>query len=447
MSVDVKLSKDKSRESQQRRLLFNRRPCCPCSYTPSVKRCLKELLFQSIPVSIAASLSQFVQCIIAFITSHASKHEYAINLEIGQTLIYCLIVYGFGRYFTYRLKTLIDVSEVNKNPWIKFLEKQQYISIIFGIFAENSGFAWKQFAVLVILTFFYQQHDLIGTIFIFLTWIFICLCIFVFGYWISHCYFKLDHEKYYDVLLDYDSDAFALSVAFVTVVILALMIGMYDEKGYLFEWETYRKTSDDDTQLGDDSVDDYSYTYSFTSNDDSNDLDPAINMFYSIDCFFVTFLICLVLMIEDRLGIGKKEENSKQQRQYEIEEKIQGGSQSGSMVHPSQHDSSNSSIPVLIEEKHESAEERTPEIANSTKLDDRLSKIDIIDDENLVMNPLSEVIVKNTTVEREELSQTSSTIVVTKPVDSDVTSRRSESVNHISYLCDMFLSFWHSFLE
>jgi hypothetical protein len=436
---DVKLSKEKSTDIKERRLLFNRRPCCPCSYTPSVKRCLKELLFESIPVSIAASLSQFVQCIIAFITSHASKHEYAINLEIGQTLIYCLFVFCFGRYFTYRLKTLTDVTEVDKSPWIKFLEKQEYVSILFGIFAENAGFAWKQFAVLLILTFFYQQHDLLGAIFIFLTWIIICLCIFVFCYWISYCYFKLDHEKYYDVLSDYDSDAFALSVAFVTVVLLALMIGMYDEKGYLFEWETYRKAASDDT-LADDSVDDYSYSYSFTSNDDSSDLNPAVNPFYAIDCFLVTFLICLVLVIEDRLGIGKREEKTEEagkQEQLEGTELIQEHSPENGVVSPLRLTNVGASVFVVVVESNESAE---AELTDATVAGEK--------DNNLVVNPMSESVVKNIPVQEQQLRNASSVAGVTLRHDAD--DRRlslSESVNHRSYICDTFLSFWHSFLE
>lgn len=307
---------------------------CYCSYTPPIRKYLKETIYASIPISIAAALSQFIQSIITYITvkNRSSHGNSSINLQIGQTLVYCLIMFSGGKYFTYLIQQRL-LQKKEDNSWFNFFHKNQYIHLILNLLAENAGFAWRQFAVLIVLSYFYQNYDVGAAVGAFFLWIFFVLIIIFVSFSIAYRLFKSSYKSYHEVLSDFDSDAFALSVAYVATVLLAIFMNeifganFVDEEGYLFEWQSKSSGHASHGSLTDDgtppsSTDDgaiylasetssqyYNYYSYYYSTDDSQD-DNSFNGFYFVYCIVVTLLIAIVFLIEDRNGCLNTE-NSK----------------------------------------------------------------------------------------------------------------------------------------
>jgi hypothetical protein len=308
---------------------------CACKWTPSVRKAFKDLVFAAIPVFIAVAVSEFVQSIISYITFQ-SKAEYPINIQIGQKLVYCLIIYGFGKYVSYIIQRNLIEPEDSKTRLIRYLEKNQYIPVLFGILAENSSFAWKEFAVTVILTFFYQDFGLGLSFLIFLIWVVICFFLIALSYFIIHSVFLLDHEIYYEVLADFDSDSFGLSVAYVLTVLWALFsnkVGMniFDEAGYLFEWQTQKGnghsssspvTTDDATAAGyDDQNQQEYYSYYYSPAGDDAQVNGSFSPWYYLYAFGVTCLVATIFLMEERSGCVKYEEEEEERKENEQEGK------------------------------------------------------------------------------------------------------------------------------
>jgi hypothetical protein len=310
---------------------------CACKWTPSVRKAFKDLVFAAIPVFIAVAVSEFVQSIISYITFQ-SKAEYPINLQIGQKLVYCLLIYGFGKYVSYIIQRNLIEPEGSKTRLIKYLEKNQYIPVLFGILAENSSFAWKEFAVTVILTFFYQDFGLGLSFLSFLIWVMICFFLIALSYFIIHSVFLLDHEIYYEVLADFDSDSFGLSVAYVLTVLWALFsnkVGMniFDEAGYLFEWQTNQgnghpsssspvTTTDDPAAAGyDDQNQQEYYSYYYSPAGDDAHVNGSFSPWYYLYAFGVTCLVATIFLLEERSGCVKYEETEEERKGNEQEGK------------------------------------------------------------------------------------------------------------------------------
>eukprot|EP01040_Poterioochromonas_malhamensis_P011400 gene11400-12429_t len=273
---------------------------CYCSYTPPIRKYLKETIYASIPISIAAALSQFIQSIITYITvkNRSSHGNNSINLQIGQTLVYCLIMFSGGKYFTYLIQQCV-LQKKEDNSWFNFFHKNQYIPLILNLLAENAGFAWRQFAVLIVLSYFYQNYD-VGA--------------------------ASSYKNYHEVLSDFDSDALALSVAYVATVLLAIFMNeifgsnFVDEEGYLFEWQSKSSghashgssSTDDGTSppatddgaiyLASETSSQYYNYYSYYYSTDDSQEDNSFNGFYFVYCIVVTLLIAVVFLIEDRNG-------------------------------------------------------------------------------------------------------------------------------------------------
>lgn len=300
---------------------------CYCSYTPPIRKYLKETIYASIPISIAAALSQFIQSIITYITvkNRSSHGNNSINLQIGQTLVYCLIMFSGGKYFTYLIQQRL-LQKKDDNSWFNFFHKNQYIPLILNLLAENAGFAWRQFAVLIVLSYFYQNYDVGAAVGAFFLWIFFVLIIIFASFIIACRLFKSSYKNYHEVLSDFDSDAFALSVAYVATVLLAIFMNeifgsnFVDEEGYLFEWQSKSSghashgSSSTDDGTSPPSTDDgaiylasetssqyYNYYSYYYSTDDSQE-DNSFNGFYFVYCIVVTLLIAVVFLIEDRNG-------------------------------------------------------------------------------------------------------------------------------------------------
>jgi hypothetical protein len=244
-----------------------------CSYTTDAKKQFKELLEESIPVLIAAATSGFVTTLIEYISEDS---EYKEASQCGQAIVYAVLAYVVGYFLTIQLKQQLEFKSNRSSLIIEWIEKQELTEVLFGLFAENSAFAWREFINIFILKIIYLNYGGFGPSLG--TWL-LCFCIFSI---IMCCSIyvlksKLVSKDLQNLLLEFNSDAFSFPLAFSITVLIALgftSIGANytDNHGYLYEWK------DDD------------------NHDDSADS----NSYYNLYAIIITILVALILVIEDR---------------------------------------------------------------------------------------------------------------------------------------------------
>ena len=122
-------------------------------YKPLAKKYFKELTLGAIPIIFAASFSTFMITLIEYIAE--DNEEEKDGLIAGQTFIYAALTYLLGLFLSIRLK--LDLQSKNPTQITEWLEKQKFTEVVFGIFAESSAFALKEFLAMVF------AHSLVGS--------------------------------------------------------------------------------------------------------------------------------------------------------------------------------------------------------------------------------------------------------------------------------------------
>lgn len=251
-------------------------------YTPESKRSFKTLINGSIPICIASATAAFVTSIIEYI---AEDHEDKHASECGQVFVYAIITYVGGKILTYKLHQAIHTKE-KRNAVVEWIVEKDIQHLLFGLFAENSGFAWKEFGISLALKLIYLEH---GWGAAFGSW---CLSIAIFSIvtTLSGLFFRLwfhdINHKLAELFVEFDADSFALALAFVItslwgIGIDGLGVGYINHHSYLYEW------ADDETDDG----------YS------------GVNSYYLLYTFCITSLVSVILVVEERCGLEDNKEN------------------------------------------------------------------------------------------------------------------------------------------
>lgn len=257
-------------------LLFPLKECGRClysrvTYTPLARRYFKELVYQSIPVFLAASFSSFVMSLIRYIAEEGEGDH--IDNECIQSIVYAIISYIIGYFLSIQLKQAIESKE--KSNFINMLENAEFTEIIFSTLAECTGFAWREFINIFLLKILYLRYGwgpALGGWFLIL-FVFIIISL-VSGKMMQSLSFPTSDKE---LLIEYNSDSFALSLSFSITVIWALaceLIGAeyVDKSGYLYEWK----------------------------DDDYEEESSGVNGYYYIYIFIISVVVALILVFEDR---------------------------------------------------------------------------------------------------------------------------------------------------
>jgi hypothetical protein len=182
-----------------------------------IRQCTYVLITASIPVFIAAGISSFVTPIIEYI---AHEHGNVDAVETGLSFLYAILAYIIGKQLTH----LVKATELSTpDSWlIQRLKSEKTISILYGLFAENSAFAWKEFLIIFLLKYLYNEHAFGAS---FGGWL-MMVTIFLSFSAISIFWEKklIKNLHIYHHLLEFDEEAFALSIAFTWTVIFTFAL-------------------------------------------------------------------------------------------------------------------------------------------------------------------------------------------------------------------------------
>jgi hypothetical protein len=195
-----------------------------------------QILEASLPVFIAAGISNAASSIIEGIAGELKNED--ISVLIIQFVIYASIVNITGKYITYLL--LVDEKNISTNKFFSVIRKYKMSKLFINVASENSGFAWKEFFVILALSYSYTDFGWGPG---FATWI-LSVVFFVAVVYISS-YFQrtvcgLDKQMS-QRLLQFDSEAAALPLSFVLTVLIVLGLSglgpfFVSESSYLYSW-------------------------------------------------------------------------------------------------------------------------------------------------------------------------------------------------------------------
>jgi hypothetical protein len=195
-----------------------------------------QILEASLPVFIAAGISNAASSIIEGVASESENED--ISVEIIQFIIYACIVNIVGKGITYML--LVDEKDNSENKIFSVIRKYKMSKLFISVVSENSGFAWKEFFVVLALNYSYTEFGWGPG---FATWI-ISIIFFVANMYVSsyvqRSFCGLDKQMN-QRLLQFDSEASALPLSFVLTVLIVLGLSglgpfFVSESSYLYSW-------------------------------------------------------------------------------------------------------------------------------------------------------------------------------------------------------------------
>lgn len=192
-----------------------------------------ELVESSLPVFVAAGVSGSASAIIGVLSEEKE------DIELVLKLLYTLFAYFVGKALTYRL--LVDEDRNSTTFPFPLLREYKFSKLSRHSLSELSGFAWKEFAIAFCLEEIFLKEGLGAA---FGSWLLIVFSAIAFVTVSSHIQrkiFRLDHTWNHKVL-SYDTDAFALSIAYVLTAAVALGlwelgVGLAPSSSILFEWD------------------------------------------------------------------------------------------------------------------------------------------------------------------------------------------------------------------
>eukprot|EP01031_Cornospumella_fuschlensis_P029021 gene29021-35030_t len=241
--------------------------------------CSRELLYAAVPVFVAASISNFITSLIEYIAEDAEDPE---AVEISLSVVVALLLYVYGKYFTWLMVGTPPVGDGEKascSQNIKtLLERYNMLNPVLRVASENTGFIIKDFMVQLLLNTVYKDRGFGATFGLWLLCVVICTtAIQGAAYLHKSAGFGPEQQAR---LLHYDCDAFSLGVAYVLTALLA--------QGSAKAGFRYISSS--------------SYIYSYEDDHDDNPSGTDNSYLY---LYFVvgTLVVGAVLMAEEYAGI------------------------------------------------------------------------------------------------------------------------------------------------
>eukprot|EP01031_Cornospumella_fuschlensis_P029020 gene29020-35029_t len=241
--------------------------------------CSRELLYAALPVFVAASISNFITSLIEYIAEDAEDPE---AIEISLSVVVALLLYVYGKYFTWLMVGTPPVGDGEKascSQNIKtLLERYNMLNPVLRVASENSGFIIKDFMVQLLLNTVYKDQGFGATFGLWLLCVVMCTtAIQGAAYLHKSAGFGPEQQAR---LLHYDCDAFCLGVAYVLTALLA--------QGSAKAGFRYISSS--------------SYIYSYEDDHDDNPSGTDNSYLY---LYFVvgTLVVGAVLMAEEYAGI------------------------------------------------------------------------------------------------------------------------------------------------
>ena len=182
---------------------------------------LKELASNALPVFVAASISRAMTGIVELSST---------NLNV---LIWAMFLYAFFGAQTcgFLVALFMDHSHINFRYFMT-------------VCSECNGFAWKEFVVMIMLKWLFVNKDVgyaIGA------WILLVACAFFIVYIFNALltlYFKLPNHIY-SCLRKYNSDAYALAIAFSFTLVIASELYPVESAGNLAGADDIVRNPDD----------------------------------------------------------------------------------------------------------------------------------------------------------------------------------------------------------
>lgn len=207
-----------------------------------------ELIEASLPVFIAAGISGSASGIIEVICEDESE-----NLEVILTLIYALTMYFVGKFLTFQL--LKDEANNSKGAIVTLLRKYKIEKLVRHSLMELSGFAWKEFFILLCLKEIYLLDGYGSAVGAWLMIIAIAVVFIRISSIIQRRLFRFD-SIFNQKLLSFDTASFSLSIGYILAVLLCLGayeigIGFVPDNNVIFEWnEDFEDDSPDTMFVG-----------------------------------------------------------------------------------------------------------------------------------------------------------------------------------------------------
>lgn len=215
-----------------------------------------ELVEASLPVFIAAGISGSASGIIDVISEEKE------DVEIALTLIYALTMYFVGKVLTYYL--LKDEANNSQSQLYTFLRKYKFEKLARHSLLELSGFAWREFFILLCLKEIYLLDGFGAAVGAWLLIVGVALLFIRASSILQRRMFRFDNA-FNQKLLCFDTGSFALSIAYILMVLICLGayligVGFVPDDNVIFEWnEDFEDDSPDSMFVG------TGFTFIFTS--------------------------------------------------------------------------------------------------------------------------------------------------------------------------------------
>lgn len=206
-----------------------------------------ELIEASLPVFVAAGIAGSASDIIAVLGEEKE------NMECILTLLYALFMYIVGKTVTYYL--LMDEESPSQSPFFSTLREYKLSKLLRHSFAELSGFAWKEFFIILCLKEIYMSDGFGASFGSWLLIIAVALGFIKVSSFVQRNLLGFD-QAWNQKLLLFDTDAFALSIAYVFTALLALGgfeigFGYIRSNQIIFEWnEDFADEHEDSSSAG-----------------------------------------------------------------------------------------------------------------------------------------------------------------------------------------------------
>lgn len=204
-----------------------------------------ELVEASLPVFIAAGISGSASGIIDVISE---ENE---DVEIILTLVYALTMYFVGKILTYYL--LRDEANNSQSQPFTFLRKYKFEKLARHSLLELSGFAWREFFILLCLKEIYLLDGFGAAVGAWLLIVAIALLFIRASSIIQRKVFRFDNA-FNQKLLCFDTGSFALSIAYILMVLICLGayligIGFVPDDNVIFEWNEHFEDDSPDSMF------------------------------------------------------------------------------------------------------------------------------------------------------------------------------------------------------
>lgn len=244
-----------------------------------------DMIQYAVPVFLASSVAYFVMKVIDFIvdTSNGDKE----GLEIGLAFVVAFVMYFAGKYGSWCMAmgnealnhvSSSDAADTMSYPIVRYLKSQNMYHPCMKFLAELSGFLFKDFLSVLVLSLVYGEHGFGPAFGLWILFIIIFMC----WIWLSASvtsYLSPPLEVQEEVL-EFDVDSFALGIAYTFTVLISM-----GSSGAGF---TY--------------IDPASVLYSYEEEDD-DDREFGENQYCFLYVWICMLCVGLILLLEEKLGV------------------------------------------------------------------------------------------------------------------------------------------------